>query len=68
MRTIILYSSKSGNTKKIADSMASQIGYDAIRITYNSASSTMDLDGYDLVLVGAGVFAATPNEDIMRYL
>jgi flavodoxin len=68
MRPIILYSSKSGNTKKIADSMASQIGCDAIRITSTCNSSTVDLDGFDLVFVGTGLFAGTPNEDIMRYL
>jgi flavodoxin len=68
MRTIILYSSKSGNTKKIADSMASQIGCDAIRITSDSAASIVDLEGYDLVLIGTGLFAGTPNEDIVRYL
>ena len=68
MRPIIIYSSKSGNTKKIADSMASQIGCDAIRITSDSPQSTLDLEGYDLVLVGTGLFAGTPNEDLVRYL
>jgi len=68
MRTIILYSSKSGNTKKIADSMASQIGCDAIRITSNSTHPTLDLNEYDLILVGTGLFAGTPNEDLMRFL
>jgi flavodoxin len=48
--------------------MASQIGCDAIRITSSSNPSTVDLNEYDLVLVGTGLFAGTPNEDIMRYL
>jgi flavodoxin len=68
MRPIIIYSSKSGNTKKIADSMASQIGCDAIRITSDSPLSTADLEGYDLIFVGSGLFAGTPNEAIVRYL
>ena len=68
MRPVIIYSSKSGNTKKIADSMAHQIGCDAIRITSDSPQSTVDLEGYDLVLVGTGLFAGTPNEDLVRYL
>jgi flavodoxin len=68
MKPIIIYSSKSGNTKKIADSMASQIGCDAIRITSDNALSTVDLKEYDLVFVGTGLFAGTPNEDILRYL
>ena len=68
MRPIIIYSSKSGNTKKIADSMASQIGCEAIRITADSPQPTVDLEEYDLVLVGTGLFAGTPNEDLVRYL
>lgn len=68
MRPIIIYSSKSGNTKKIADSMASQIGCEAIKITNDNPQSTVDLEGYDLVLVGTGLFAGTPNEDLVRYL
>ncbi len=68
MKTIILYSSKSGNTKKIADSMASQVGCDAIRITADNTPPNVDLEGYDLVLVGTGLFAGTPNEDMVRYI
>jgi flavodoxin len=68
MKPIIIYSSKSGNTKKIADSMASQIGCEAIRITSDSPLPKADLEGYDLIFVGTGLFAGTPNEDIMRYL
>ena len=68
MRPIIIYSSKSGNTKKIADSMAYRIGCEAIRITAASPQPTVDLDLYDLVLIGTGLFAGTPNEDLMRYL
>jgi flavodoxin len=68
MKTIILYSSKSGNTKKIADSMASEVGCDAIRITADNTPPKVDLNGYDLVFVGTGLFAGTPNEDMVRYI
>jgi flavodoxin len=68
MRTIILYSSKSGNTKKIADAMAAQLGCEAIKITAESNAAAVDLDGYDLIFVGTGLFAGTPNEDIVKYL
>ena len=67
LKTIIIYSCKSGNTKKIADSMACQIGCDAIRITSDTIPLAVDLDEYDLVLVGTGLFAGTPNEDLMRF-
>jgi len=68
MKPIILYSSKSGNTKKIADSMASQLKCEAIKITSDSSPSQVSLEEYDLVLVGTGLYAGTPNQDIMKYL
>jgi flavodoxin len=68
MKTIILYSSRSGNTKKIADSMAAQIGCEAIKIASGSDASTVDLEAYDLIFVGTGLYAGTPNEDIVKYL
>ena len=48
--------------------MAYRIGCEAIRITADSPQPTVDLDLYDLVLIGTGLFAGTPNEDLMRYL
>jgi flavodoxin len=68
MKTIILYSSRSGNTKKVADSMAAQVGCEKIKITSESNTSTVDLEGYDLIFVGTGLYAGTPNEDIVKYL
>lgn len=68
MRAIILYASKSGNTKKIADSMAAQLGCEAIKITPENTPATFDLEQYDLILVGTGLYAGTPNEDIVKFL
>lgn len=68
MKPIILYASKSGNTKKIADSMASQLGCQQIRITSSGPVSPVDLEEYDLFLVGTGLYAGTPNEDLVRFL
>jgi flavodoxin len=68
MKAIVVYASKSGNTKKIADAMAAQLGCDIVRITAATAHATADLDAYDLVFLGTGLFAGTPNEDLMKYL
>jgi flavodoxin len=68
MKSIIFYSSKSGNTKKIAESMAAQVGCEAIKITSDSTPSTLDLEEYDLIFVGTGLYAGTPNEDVLKYL
>ena len=66
MKTIILYASKSGNTKKIANSMAAQLGCEAIKITSESNPQTLNLDSYDLIFVGTGLYAGTPNEYITK--
>jgi len=68
LRKIILYSSKSGNTKKVAEEMASQIGCDEVRITASGALKAVDLETFDLIFVGTGLFAGTPNEDMVRFL
>jgi len=48
--------------------MALQLNCEAIKITNDSRPSQVALEDYDLVLVGTGLFAGTPNEDLMRYL
>lgn len=68
MKTIIIYASKSGNTGKIAASMANQLNCQAVKVTAQTSPSTLDLDSYDLIFVGTGLYAGTPNEDIVKFL
>lgn len=48
--------------------MAAQLSCDAIKITSASTPATMNLEMYDLVFVGTGLYAGTPNEDMVKYL
>ena len=68
MKPLIIYASKSGNTKKIADSMADQTGAPAIKISSDTCASAPDLEPYDLIFLGTGLYAGTPNEDLVAYL
>jgi flavodoxin len=68
LKPIILYASKSGNTQKIADSMANEIGCKTIRISNTGIASASELEEYDLIFLGTGLFAGTPNEDLIKYL
>lgn len=68
MKAIILYSSKSGNTGKLAAAMAAQLNCETVKVTAQTNPATLDLDGYDLILVGTGLYAGTPNEDIVKFL
>jgi flavodoxin len=68
MKTIIIYASKSGNTGKLAAAMAAQLNCQAVKVTTQTNPSTLDLEGYDLIFVGTGIYAGTPNEDIVKFL
>jgi flavodoxin len=68
MKTIILYASKSGNTGKIASSMANALNCEAIKVTAQTQPQTLDLESYDLIFVGCGLYAGTPNEDMVKLL
>lgn len=68
MKTIILYASKSGNTGKLASAMATQLNCEAVKVTAQTNPSGLDLDVYDLIFIGTGLYAGTPNEDIVKFL
>jgi flavodoxin len=67
MKPLVLYASKSGNTQKIADAIASELNCKANRIDEKTGSSGIDLNDADLVFVGTGIYAGTPNADMDRY-
>ncbi len=68
MKPIVLYSSKSGNTGKIADEIASELHCESAKVVSSGLAVPVDLDGCDLVFVGTGIHFGSPNEDLVRYL
>jgi flavodoxin len=68
MKPLILYASKSGNTKKLADAIANQINAPTIKISADTTPAQADLESYDLIFLGTGLYAGTPNEDLVCYL
>ena len=66
MKAAVIYASKSGNTKKIADAIAQQIGIQAHNISLNTQSPS--IEDIDLFFIGTGIHAGTPNPDIEKYL
>jgi flavodoxin len=68
MKAIVLYSSKSGNTGKIADSIVSELNCESLLVTNSGLVNPADLDGFDLIFVGTGIHFGNPNEDLMGYL
>ncbi len=65
---IVLYSTKGGCTRKVAVEIASELNCPCIEISAHSDSSTVNLDNFDLVLVGTGIYQTRPNADMVRFL
>lgn len=63
MNILIVYSSKTGNTKRVAEAIAEELGTSAYSVA--DAPST---DGYDLVLTGYWVDRGAPNAEMKTYL
>ena len=68
MKIIVLYSTKSGNTEKVANAIASELNCESLRIAQNSSKSNADLKNYDLIFIGTGIHFGNPNEDMVRFL
>ncbi|MCW4019287.1 MAG: flavodoxin domain-containing protein [Candidatus Bathyarchaeota archaeon] len=65
---VVVYSSKSDNTAKIAQAIATEVNCQALKISNEEKVSTVDLKSYELVFVGTGIYAGNPNADMEKYL
>lgn len=63
MKTLIVYASMTGNTKKVADAIAKEIGATAKPVKEITKSPDVDL-----LFVGSGIFAGKPHQEIMQFL
>ena len=68
MKAIVLYSTKSGNTQKVAEEIASELNCESMRITKSNPTPNVDLSKYDLIVIGTGIHAGNPYDDIEAYL
>ena len=63
MTTAVIYASKTGTTKKVAEYIAGKIGAKAISIKENP-----DLPSYDRIIIGCGVYAGKPSKIMRKYV
>lgn len=68
MKPIVIYSSRSGNTQKIADAIVAELRCESKKVTKESANDQIDLNKYDLIFIGTGIHYGNPNEDLMAFL
>ncbi|MBS1369040.1 MAG: flavodoxin [Lentisphaeria bacterium] len=65
MKKLVVYSSKTGNTKKIAEVAAEALGNDTVLAPVSEAP---DYRGFDFVAVGFWIEKARPNHEIQKYI
>ncbi len=65
---IVLFSTRGGNTKKVALEIAEELNCPAQEITKDSDVASMVLGKYDMVFIGTGIYRDNPNENLIRFL
>jgi flavodoxin len=67
MKALVIYDSIYGNTKKIAETVASELGKGVKTVTVSDFSKK-DLTGLDLLVVGSPILAFRPSEKTGKFL
>ena len=63
MTTAVIYSSKFGSTRKVAEYIAQKIGAEAIDV-----KKCNDISNYDRIIIGSGVYAGKPSKAIRTFV
>jgi flavodoxin len=67
-KPVVIYSTKGGNTKKVAEEIACELNCPIKEVTKDTDPSSINLTEFDLVLVGTGIYRDHPNENLFRFL
>jgi flavodoxin len=68
MKTLVLYSTKTGNTQKIARAIAAETNSELVQVSNPSLNENVNLVDYDLIFVGTGIRAGNPFHEMVSYL
>lgn len=68
MNPVVVYSSKTGNTKKVALEIAQELNCPAINVSETSDLATISLKGFDLVFLGTWIRGGEPSPDMLKFL
>ena len=64
MKIILIYFSRGGNTRKIAEAMAVELGVTAVDVKKQKP----DVIDADLLVVGSGTYGGKPGKEMVTYL
>jgi len=68
MNAIVIYSTHKSNTEKVAVAIAEAAKCKAVKLTENSTTETLPLDGVDMVFLGTGIRGGEPYVELQNYL
>ena len=68
MKAIVLYSTKTGNTEKVAKAISNALKIDCINIANITDFSKLNINKYDLIFIGSGVYGGNPHKKLMQFL
>ncbi len=68
MKTVVIYSTKGGNTEKVALEIAKELNCKVIKISGETDCSTISIKDFDLVFIGTWVRGGEPSPDMYKFL
>ena len=68
MKAIVLYSTKTGNTEKVAKAISNALKMDYININSTNDLTRLNFNEYDLFIIGSGVYGGNPHKKLMQFL
>ena len=68
MNPIVIYSTKGGNTEKVALEIAQELNSKTIKISAEEDFSKISLKDFDLVFIGTWVRGGEPSPDMISFL
>src|SRR5262245_10918042 len=67
-RTLVVYASKHGSTREVAEAVAAVLAEHGIASDLSAAHDVVSLDGYDAVVLGAALYMGRLHADARRLL
>jgi flavodoxin len=68
MKPVVVYSTKTGNTKKVALEIAQKLNCQAISVSESMDLSTISLKDFDFVFLGTWVRGGEPSPNMVKFL
>jgi len=68
VNTLILYCSKYGATEKCVNLINDRLKKKADMVNLTSANSSINIDGYDTLLIGGGIYAGKIQSELAKFI